>query len=109
MRLFLFILAAGCAWVWMLIAAPLVCRAFGVPCNFGFWRIDRRNQHLRPLQYFWCIGVFGFGLGMFIFLVLQAYGTETVHGTIGIPMRLVIGLTIGIIWGLLTSPKSTPQ
>jgi hypothetical protein len=110
MRVFLFLLAAvACPWFWMFIIAPLIGRAVGVPCRLALRRIDKQNHHLSARQYFWYVGVLSFGIGMFLFLLVQFPTNEGAHLSIrGVLIRLAGALILGAIAGLLNPPKEHP-
>lgn len=82
-----FVIAAACGLVWTNFAAPAILRTVGIPLAFGMWRIERRNQTLNKAQYIWALGVFTWGLGMFLFFVILRYLAWRVLGA-NIPVRI---------------------
>jgi hypothetical protein len=105
--------ALACSVVWIAIIAPLIANAFGAPCKIAFWRIDRQNQHLRRWQYFWFVGVFAWGIGMFLFttsldlLQLKILGDKAMERSVGFTLgHLGIWLLAGMFFGYWSGPKT---
>jgi hypothetical protein len=102
----------ACGLVWIALIAPRIANAFGVPCRVAFWRIDRQNQHLRRSQYFWFVGVFGWGTGMFLYTCIldllewKMLGDQNAHhGIRFILVSLGTWLIAGMFFGYGTAPK----
>lgn len=100
-----FVIAAACGLGWTNFAAPAILRTFGVPLAFGMWRIERRNQTLNRTQYVWALGVFTWGLGMFLFFVILRYLDWKLLGA-NLPIRifgtLLTWAAAGWLIGVLT-------
>src|SRR5690242_18699850 len=107
-----FLVAIGCSLLWMGLAAPAILRSFGVPISFGSRRIDRRNKHLNKMHYLWGVGVFSFGLGMFLFFATWKYLEWKLLGQESSPpsaARAILGLlfsvAVGLSWGMWSAPR----
>ncbi len=102
-----FIACAGLLVLWIAVIAPLILRAVGVP--IGLWRVDRRNETLTWHQYIWGVGVFGWGLGMFLFTNLLDYlqwrfsGGLSRHTPTFIAFSFLTWLAGGLLFGLMSS------
>ena len=97
------------AWLWMGVVAPSIVRPFGVPMAYGYWRLDRRNQHLSRRQYVWGFGVFAWGMGMLLFIISQSFGERLLSGrslpsTRGWIIWVAATFVLGWLFGELTAP-----
>jgi len=108
--------AIACGLVWIEAIAPLIANAFGVPCKVAFWRIDRQNQHLGRWQYLWSIGVFGWGIGMFLYTTLldllqwKILGDNAMDRSIGFTLaHLGIWLFAGMFFGYMSAPRHSEE
>ncbi|HEY5055123.1 MAG TPA: hypothetical protein VII58_03135 [Acidobacteriaceae bacterium] len=104
--------ALVCGILWAAILAPLIANAFGVPCKFVFLRIDRQNRHISRGQYFWFVGVFGWGLGMFVMTTVsdllqwKFLGNATAHPSLASILSHLLTWSLGgMIFGYVSAPK----
>lgn len=107
-----FLISVGCSLLWTGLAAPAILRSFGVPISFAPWRIDNRNKHLNKIHYLWGVGVFSFGLGMFLFFTIWQYlewkllGQESPHPSAArVIVDLLLCLAAGFSWGIWSAPR----
>jgi Na+-driven multidrug efflux pump len=114
-----FIAGVAATLFWIGYVAPGIARFLGIPAAIGFRRADRKNQHLSRAQYFWLIGVLGFGFGLFLWPTIDEYlrwkllGDEIAKLQLNYLFRkLVIYLVGGALFGFWTfvgrptAPKS---
>ena len=106
-----FLIATACGLLWIGFAAPAILRLFGLPVAFGAWRTDRRNQHLTKRQYVWVCGVFGWGVGMFLFFTISSYldwrllGDKFSHlSFLRISGEFLTWLAAGWLFGVFSAP-----
>ena len=107
-RIFCPILAG---WLWSCAISPLISRLFSIPARIGFLT-TRRNQHLTRLQFIFAIGVFGWGVGMFIawtgwYLLGPALffvypPSPTLQHILG---YLLVWLSAGAVIGMVGAPR----
>jgi hypothetical protein len=103
--------AVGSLAMWVCVVAPLIGRSFGVPLAFGLWRLDRKNAHLTKAQFVLWFGMFCVGVGMFLYDAVFDYLSSTLlHDDLGhASNRVVGGLIVAILCGLLVGLLSTPK
>lgn len=97
-----FLIAAASGLLWANFVAPAILRTLGVPVAFGMWRVHRRNQNLTRTQYAWGLGVFMWGLAMFLFFLIFSYLEWRLLGN---PLRIlgmlltwsVLGWLVGVL------------
>ena len=105
-----YLCAIASSMLWIGIVAPLIVRIFGVPHKLGFWRIDRRNQHLRADQYFWCVGVLSFGGGLSLLMTLLDFLEAKVLGEKATnPSYTLVHIGIGVVAGVIFGSTSGPR
>ena len=105
--------AVACASLWFGLVAPAILRNLGIPIAGGIWRMARRNQHLSRTQYIWSVGVFSWGIGMFLFSTLWNYldwrlflNYKAWYANLGdIVERLLAWMAAGWLVGFFGAPK----
>jgi hypothetical protein len=96
--------------LWVVVIAPIIAQAFGVPLQVGLWRGRRHNEQLNKREWILVSGVFGWGIGMFLFstafdfLDWRLLGDDYSRLRLRhIGFRLITWLIAGVVFGLLTS------